>query len=114
VYNNINIGGNAQNVQIQQGSDNATQIQNTNSDFDFDVAQTVLDKIMKYQPMFKEEFGEKSQELVDAISEAKDAVATKDQRRLKTAWEWIKNVAANAVGGVLAAGISSLLSTVVF
>ena len=114
VYNNINIGGNAQNVQIQQGSDNSTQMQRTNDGFVFDAAQKVLDEIMKYQPMFDEEFGEKSKEIVDAINAARDAIVEKDQSKLKSAWNWIKSVAANATGGMIAAGIPALLSKVVF
>lgn len=112
VYNNVSINGNAQNVQIQQGSDNSTQRQNQKTDFDFDAAQKVIDEILKYQPMFAGEFGDKSQEIIDAIDEAKEAIVAKDSGRLKNAWNWIKNVAANATGGVLAAGIPALLNQV--
>ena len=49
--------------------------------------------------MFEEKFGEKRRELVDAITEARDAIVAEDQSKLKSAWEWIKSVAANAAGG---------------
>lgn len=112
VYNNVSISGNAQNVQIQQGSDNSTQSQNQRTDFDFDAAQKVIDEILKYQPMFAGEFGDKSQDIIDAIDEAKAAIIARDQGRLKNAWNWIKNAMASAAGGILTNGISALLNQV--
>lgn len=112
VLNSVSISGNAQNVQIQQGSDNSTQSQNPKTDIDFDAAQKVIDEILKYQPRFEEEFGDRSKEIIDAINEAKDSISKKDQGRLKSAWNWIKSVAANATGGMLAMGIPALLDQV--
>jgi hypothetical protein len=45
-----------------------------------------------------------------AITEAKKAIEARDVGKLKSAWNWIKNVASSATGGVISAGVLKLLS----
>lgn len=54
----ISINDNVKSVQIQQGTDNSTQIYNANTEFDYDKAIKVLNEICKYIPMFSDTYGE--------------------------------------------------------
>lgn len=103
------INGSATGVQIQQGSVGSSQAQKVNSHVDFEAINEILEQILKYQSMFESEFGEKSKEILEAINEAKSAIENKDKSKLKSAWNWLKSVAASASGGVIAAGIKSII-----
>lgn len=105
----INVSGGT-GIQIQQNTIASNQQQGINTEFDFDKAQNTIESILRYQTMFEDEFGEKKEELVKAIDSACEAIKQKDHAKLKSAWNWIKDVASGVAGGVIAQGIISLLT----
>lgn len=107
--NTINVNGGS-GIQIQQNTIASIQQQGVNAEFNFEEAQKTVDSILKYRNMFEGEFGEKSEELIQAIDNAKEAIQQKDQNKLKSAWNWIKDVASGVAGGVIAQGIISLVT----
>ena len=107
--NTINVNGGS-GIQIQQNTIASTQQQSVNAEFDFDKAQKTVDSILKYRDVFEGEFGDKKDELIQAIDSANEAIQQKDHIKLKSAWNWIKDVASGVAGGVIAQGIISLLT----
>ena len=54
----VNIQGNINGVQIQQGTTNSSQFQNVNRVFDYDKVAEILNEIGKYVPMFADTYGQ--------------------------------------------------------
>ena len=53
----VNIQGNINGVQIQQGTTNSSQFQNVNQVFDYEKVAEILNEIHKYVPMFADIYG---------------------------------------------------------
>ena len=54
----VNIQGDINGAQIQQGTINSLQFQNVNQVFDYDKVAEILNEIDKYVPMFANTYGQ--------------------------------------------------------
>ncbi len=111
IYNNISIGGNANNLQIQQGTVNSNQIYEKN-EFDYESALAMLKQIQAYSTneLFEKEFGETADEIKalvnDAIAKAEEK---KDSKHIKDALTKIGSFAGAVSSGIIANGIFMLI-----
>ena len=53
----VDIQGNINGIQIQQGTTNSSQFQNINQVFDYDKVAKIINEIDKYVPMFADTYG---------------------------------------------------------
>lgn len=74
----VNIQGNINGVQIQQGTTNSSQFQNVNRVFDYDKVAEILNEIGKYVPMFADTYGQDCKIAENALNEAKEAVLARE------------------------------------
>ena len=72
IKNTMNIGGNVENSQIQQGTIKSIQAQTTQTEFDYDKAYELLVKMREYSlnDLFQQEFGTNTDEVRKNIEEA--------------------------------------------
>ena len=112
--NSININGNVSGVQIQQGTYNSTQMQENNNINDADVEkyQAILDNINKYQEHFGSEFGERTDELISALAQAQEALNAKNAPMWKKAIGFVRDLAVEVSGGLIASGILALIAPI--
>ena len=106
--NNINIYGNATDVQIQQGSNNSNQMKGT----EIEKYQDILNQINKYRSQIPDEFGEKSDALLEALDEAQEALDTRNVSGWQRAIGVIKDLAIGVSGSLIASGILGLLPAI--
>ncbi len=113
-YNNIN--GNSNNIQIQQGTKNSTQIQNNGSDegIDYKACAEIIENIRKCESLFDNEFKDKSPDAKKILEEAEQAISKKDDGALKKAFLELKNFAEGVGASVVASGILNLLNGLPF
>ena len=105
----IRINGNVKDVQIQQGTDNSSQIYNVNSEFDYDKAIKILDEISKYIPMFADTYGENCKIAENALNEAVECVSErKNPSKLRNALSILKDVSLRASSSLIATGVLEL------
>ena len=112
IKNNMNVYGNVINSQIQQGTNRSSQHYESSKEFDYDKAFDVLTQIQKYSAndLFRQEFGDKTEELHEIINEAVEEAHNKtDSKKLKELMLHIKSFAANISSGIIANGIFQLL-----
>ena len=109
--NNINFYGNATGVQIQQCSTDSKQRQKYTvlTESNVEEYQAILDQISKFQSQFKDEFGEKSEELIEALNQAQAALERKDDSMWKKALCVIRDIATGVTGSLIATGILGLI-----
>ncbi|MFR8564488.1 MAG: hypothetical protein ACLVD2_10585 [Blautia sp.] len=109
----IRINGNVKDVQIQQGTDNSSQIYNVNSEFDYDKAIKILDEISKYIPMFADTYGENCKIAENALNEAVECVSErKNPSKLRNALSILKDVSLRASSSLIATGVLELLKQI--
>lgn len=115
INNTMNIGGNVENSQIQQGTIKSIQAQTTQTEFDYDKIYELLVKIHEYSlnDLFQQEFGTNTDEVRKNIEEA---IAYSQNRehssKIKELVQKIKDVAAGISGGIIANGIYQLIQSV--
>lgn len=109
----ISINGNVKSVQIQQGTDNSTQIYNANTEFDYDKAIKFLNEISKYIPMFSDTYGENCKKAENALNEALECVSErKNPSKLRNALSILKDVSLRASSSLIATGVLELLKQI--
>lgn len=114
VNNTMNITGNVSNSQFQQGTTNSSQTQEVHTEFDYTKALEILSEIKKYTStnMFDQDFGSNSDELRQIIDEAITCAQQKKQdSKIKTALQNVKNIASGISTGIIANGIFQLIQT---
>lgn len=115
INNTMNIGGNVENSQIQQGTIKSIQAQTTQTEFDYDKAYELLVKMREYSlnDLFQQEFGTNTDEVRKNIEEA---IAYSQKRehssKIKELMQKIKDVAAGIPRGIIANGICQLIQSI--
>ena len=112
--NVINIKGNLTGTQIQQGNVNSVQTMSTDSKMDYD---DLLNKMMKIQkairsnPDFKEDFGEKAKEVMETVNDVVTMINKKENpSKINILINRLKELAIGISGSMIASGIVGLLS----
>ena len=109
----VNIQGNINGVQIQQGTTNSSQFQNVNRVFDYDKVAEILNEIGKYVPMFAGTYGQDCKIAENALNEAKEAVlARENPSKIKKALSILKDVSLRVSSSLIATGILALLKQI--
>ena len=109
----VNIQGNINGVQIQQGTTNSSQFQNVNRVFDYDKVAEILNEIGKYVPMFADTYGQYCKIAEYALNEAKEAVlARENPSKIKKALSILKDVSLRVSSSLIATGILALLKQI--
>ena len=106
----VNIQGNINGVQIQQGTTNSSQFQNVNQVFDYEKVAEILNEIDKYVPMFADIYGHDCEK---ALNEAKEAVVARENpSKIKKALSILKDVSLRVSSSLIATGILTLLEKI--
>ena len=110
----IIIGDNASDVQIQQNSTGAQQSITKRQGLDYEQVHAILVDIKEYFtfPQFEKTFGDSAESMKTMVSETIDAVDRhEDETLIKKSLRIIRDIAVNAAGGLISAGIISLLNS---
>lgn len=111
----VNIGGNVSEVQIQQNTVSSTQVHTINELFDYDKVLAVLQEIYKYEPMFKDVYGSKTNLMIETLNNTKMAVENREEKsKIKKSIDLIKKISMDVSSNLIAAGILNLLDKVKF
>ena len=109
----VNIQGNINGVQIQQGTTNSSQFQNVNQVFDYEKVAEILNEIDKYVPMFADIYGHDCEKAENALNEAKEAVVAREKpSKIKKALSILKDVSLRVSSSLIATGILTLLEKI--
>lgn len=109
----VNIQGNINGVQIQQGTTNSSQFQNVNQVFDYEKVAEILNEIDKYVPMFADIYGHDCEKAENALNEAKEAVVARENpSKIKKALSILKDVSLIVSSSLIATGILTLLEKI--
>lgn len=109
----VNIQGNINGVQIQQGTTNSSQFQNVNQVFDYEKVVEILNEIDKYVPMFADIYGHDCEKAENALNEAKEAVVARENpSKIKKALSILKDVSLRVSSSLIATGILTLLEKI--
>ena len=109
----VNIQGNINGVQIQQGTTNSSQFQNVNQVFDYEKVAEILNEIDKYIPMFADIYGHDCEKAENALNEAKEAVVARENpSKIKKALSILKDVSLRVSSSLIATGILTLLEKI--
>ena len=109
----VNIQGNINGVQIQQGTTNSSQFQNVNQVFDYEKVAEILNEIDKYVPMFADIYGHDCEKAENALNEAKEAVGARENpSKIKKALSILKDVSLRVSSSLIATGILTLLEKI--
>lgn len=78
---NITILGNANNVQIQQGTVNGSSqnIEANESNFDYAKASEAIQQILKFESMFYSEFGDYANEAIEILKSVQFSIEKKEE-----------------------------------
>jgi len=100
----VNIQGNINGVQIQQGTTNSSQ---------FEKVAEILNEIDKYVPMFADIYGHDCEKAENALNEAKEAVVARENpSKIKKALSILKDVSLRVSSSLIATGILTLLEKI--
>ena len=109
----VNIQGNINGVQIQQGTTNSSQFQNVNQVFDYEKVAEILNEIDKYVPMFADIYGHDCEKAENALNEAKEAVVARENpSKIKKALSILKEVSLRVSSSLIATGILTVLEKI--
>ena len=109
----VNIQGNINGVQIQQGTTNSSHFQNVNQVFDYEKVAEILNEIDKYVPMFADIYGHDCEKAENALNEAKEAVVARENpSKIKKALSILKDVSLRVSSSLIATGILTLLEKI--
>lgn len=106
--------GDASGVQIQQGTVNSVQSQGTPSSLDDSKVKELVQQLEKYDSILNEEFGsENAEKIRESAKELKELGDdhSKDSKR-KNLIAYIRDLSVNAGGGLIAAGIIQLITSI--
>lgn len=111
----VNIQGNTSGVQIQQGTINSSQFQNSNQEFDYDKTAEVLNEISKYIPMFADTYGQECEIVEKALNQARDDVSHRENpSKIKKTLSILKDVSLRVSSSLIATGVLELLKQIGF
>lgn len=109
----VDIQGNINGIQIQQGTTNSSQFQNINQVFDYDKVAKIINEIDKYVPMFADTYGRDCKIAEGALNEAKEAVLSRENpSKIKKALSILKDVSLRVSSSLIATGILALLKQI--
>ena len=109
----VDIQGNINGIQIQQGTTNSSQFQNINQVFDYDKVAKIINEIDKYVPMFADIYGHDCEKAENALNEAKEAVVARENpSKIKKALSILKDVSLRVSSSLIATGILTLLEKI--
>ena len=110
-----NFYGDANAVQIQQGTTNSTQKQNTECSIDEKKISEFLQEIRKHDDLLEGEFGEENAEKLRALVRelANCSNDTKSEEKKRSLFTSIKEICVNAGSSILAAGIIQLITNII-
>ena len=109
----VDIQGNINGIQIQQGTTNSSQFQNVNRVFDYDKVAKIINEIDKYVPMFADTYGRDYKIAEGALNEAKEAVLSRENpSKIKKALSILKDVSLRVSSSLIATGILALLKQI--
>ena len=109
----VNIQGNINGVQIQQGTTNSSQFQNVNQVFDYEKVAEILNEIDKYVPMFADIYGHDCEKAENALNEAKEAVVARENpSKIKKALSILKDVSLRVSSSLIVTVILTLLEKI--
>lgn len=106
--------GDATGVQIQQGTVNSVQSQGTPTSLDDSKVKELVQLLEKYDSILNEEFGsENAEKIRESAKELKEVGEdhSKDSKR-KNLIAYIRDLSVNAGGGLIAAGIIQLITSI--
>lgn len=115
MQNNINyFYGEVKNVQIQQGTRRSKQTQNSNQTLDYETINELIKTVYKYSDMLEMDYGlVEATQLRKAIDElSKEVVEKKSLSKINGILNYIKELSANAGGGLIASGILELIGKI--
>ena len=105
-----NFFGSTSNVQIQQG--NVNSFQAMNDKIDGELYRQLIDTIKKYDAVLDSEFKDQANQMRENISELDKALTEKNETRKRKIVEAIRDIATNATGGLIAAGVIELATRI--
>lgn len=117
INNTVNISGNVQSSQIQQGTIHSTQTMNNGEQFSYEEVLEVLQKIIKISASdyFNDEFEAKADEFKELVDEAIKASTQKESpSKIKSLLSKIKDIAMVVGTNVIATGIATMIENVLF
>lgn len=109
-----NFYANVSNIQIQQGSANSSQTQTVSQLFDNEKINELLQMLKKYDAVLDDEFGVEGAGEIRAAAQSLD-VEINDNRvpkKIMGVLEYIRDLSVNAGGGLIAAGIIQLITSI--
>ncbi|MDT2806614.1 hypothetical protein K5X77_08965 [Vagococcus lutrae] len=113
INNSFSVSGNANGVQIQQNVSNSTQSQVVNEVFEYEKVLEVLNEISNFQQMFKDTYGNESEQVSDSLNQAKQAVINREHpSKIKGFLNVIKEISLRVTSNLVATGILGLLSRI--
>lgn len=106
--------GDVSDIQIQQGTNNSTQMKNASAGFDYQAVGKIIEQIRKYDGLLDSEFGESANELREKIEEISSLVQRQENpNKIQILLEDIKNLAIGVGGSLIASGILSVLQGII-
>lgn len=113
-YNVNNFNGNANGIQIQQGTVKSTQTSTSVDKTDYENILKFVDKVQEYDKFFDDEFGDRAIEVRKKITQI-EALAQKRNNpgKLKNLLIELKNLLVGITGSIIATGIVELLKVLV-
>lgn len=109
-----NFYGDVKGVQIQQGNEKASQDQSIENDYDEEKITELIQAIKKYDNHLESEFGSaNAKQMRDYIAELSETAKSPESKgKTGAILSGIRDLCTNAGGGLIAAGIIKLLSTI--
>ncbi len=105
-----NFYGNENNVQLQQGGVNSTQII-SNDGFEYEQVKEIIEIIRKYDAVLDTEFGESADDLRESCNTLDKAIKeNRGKEVIKGIVKYIRDLSVNAAGGIIAARVIEIIS----
>lgn len=109
-----NFYGEIKGLQLQQGTVNSTQNQSMAQIMDISKIDELIDLIQKYDSYLETDYGlENANKVRESINELITMKEQKDTKRANGILNYIRDLSANAGGGLIAAGVLQLINMIV-
>ena len=109
-----NFYGEIKGLQLQQGTFNSTQNQSMAQLMDISKIDELIDLIQKYDSYLETDYGlENANKVRESINELITMKEQKDTKRANGILNYIRDLSANAGGGLIAAGVLQLINMIV-
>ncbi len=105
--NVTNFYGPVNNMQMQQGTVNSTQIQTISTEsIDFEKVSEFIERVKKYDPLLEDEYGEQATDVREKLDEISFLVQKKENPgKIKSLLMELKNLSVGVGGSLIATGI---------